>query len=1045
MSQHQLFQSSSQLALQTGLVQQLFAEILIASGAKSDAIHVQPEAFSRLDFSLGERLFPTTNGNDAALAPRDFYLIAQGRVRLLSQMSTGNRAITIQVLTAGDWFGADALLLPYEALPYQAIAGAAGVVYRLSEDGLVQWLNRCPQLGHYLATRTTVYQRTAFFRCYSSLNGWSGPKIRAVVKQTVDYCLPTQTSLFTFGQDKPGRFWLRSGRVLGQHPQPPQVGESWAGGHGHTSDWQAKTDLVLHYLPADAWAELNPSQPPLAEMAPVHTWLQTLPADISTKAIDPSVNSQAASREITPAVQLAQVQSSQPRPTSGVVFPKPLHRRVLDRLHRFPWIEQQSSSDCGAACLAMVSRYWGKSLPINLLREQANVGQAGASLKGLARAAENVGFQARPVRASLGRMAEQRNPWIAHWQGDHYVVVYTIDRRRVILADPALGRLTMSTDEFKTHWTGYGLLLEPTARLKSVEVQQPSLGRYIGLLLPYRSLMLQIIVISLIIQLFSLITPLFTQIILDKVVVQKSMSTLNVFAAGLFMFSLWSIVMETVRGYLLAYFSMRLDLTMISGFVRHAISLPLKFYESRRVGDILTRVQENQKIQRFLVGQVMLAWLGFLTGFVYLGLMFYYNTQLTLLVLAMIPPIVLITLVATPFLRQISRQVFKEAANQNSNLVEMMNGIAAVKSAAVEQEVRWRWEDSLIQLNNVAFRGSKFGLGLGAVNGTVNILGSTALLWLGAAMVIQEQLTIGQFVAFNMMIGYVLGPVVSLANLWDELQEIFISVERLNDVFEAQPEEPMGQPMLVLPPIQGEVVFEDVTFRYSEDADQNTLENLTFRVEPGQTLAIVGRSGSGKTTLVKLLEGLYHPSRGRIFIDGHDIRHVSPYSLRTQLGVIPQECFLFSGTILENITLYRHDFSLEQAIESAKLAEAHAFIQTLPLGYNTKVGERGSTLSGGQRQRIAIARALLGNPRILILDEATSSLDTESERRFQRNLAQISRDRTTFIIAHRLSTVRNADQILVLDRGVLVEHGTHEQLMASAGLYYSLAQQQLDL
>jgi ATP-binding cassette subfamily B protein len=375
----------------------------------------------------------------------------------------------------------------------------------------------------------------------------------------------------------------------------------------------------------------------------------------------------------------------------------------------------------------------------------------------------------------------------------------------------------------------------------------------------------------------------------------------------------------------------------------------------------------------------------------------------------------------------------------------MMSGIAAIKSAAVEQEVRWRWEDSLTRLNNASFNGQKFGLGLGAINGAVNTLGSTALLWLGATMVIQDQLTIGQFVAFNMMIGYVLDPVVALANLWDELQEIFISVERLNDVFEAEPEEPLGQPMLILPPARGEVIFDAVTFRYDEDAEHNTLENLSFRVDPGQTLAIVGRSGSGKTTLVKLIEGLYHPSRGRVLIDGHDLRHVSPYSLRSQLGVVPQECFLFSGSILENITLYRQDVTLDQAVEAAKLAEAHAFIQALPLGYNTKVGERGSTLSGGQRQRIAIARALLGNPRILVLDEATSSLDTESERRFQRNLTQITRERTTFIIAHRLSTVHNADSILVLDRGILVEQGTHDQLMALKGLYHSLAQQQLDL
>jgi ATP-binding cassette, subfamily B, bacterial HlyB/CyaB len=441
----------------------------------------------------------------------------------------------------------------------------------------------------------------------------------------------------------------------------------------------------------------------------------------------------------------------------------------------------------------------------------------------------------------------------------------------------------------------------------------------------------------------------------------------------------------------------------------------------------------------------MLAWLNFVTGFVYLGLMLYYNWRLTVLVLALIPPILLLTLGSTPLLRRVSREVFNESAEQNSSLVEMITGVETVKATAAERELRWRWENHLTRQMNALFRGQKLGIGLQSASGLVQTIGNTALLWYGATLVIQDQLTIGQFVAFNMMIGYVINPVVELANLWDELQEVLISVERLNDVFEAEPEEVPQRPLLVLPPLQGEVEFKDVTFRYNVDEDQNTLQNISFTVEPGQTIAIVGRSGSGKSTLVKLLQGLHHPSRGRVTVDGHDIRHVSPSSLRSQLGVVPQECFLFSGSILENITLHRSEFNLDQAIEVAKLAEAHAFIQALPLGYNTKVGERGSSMSGGQRQRIAIARALLGNPHLLILDEATSALDTESERRFQNNLIQIRRNRTTFIIAHRLSTVRNADQILVLDRGVLVEQGNHTNLMAKQGLYYHLAQQQLDL
>jgi len=546
-------------------------------------------------------------------------------------------------------------------------------------------------------------------------------------------------------------------------------------------------------------------------------------------------------------------------------------------------------------------------------------------------------------------------------------------------------------------------------------------------------------------QIFGLITPLFTQIILDRVVVQKSLVTLHVFAVGLILFGVWRVGLTAIRQYLLDYVSNRLDLTLISGFISHTLTLPLKFFESRHVGDIITRVQENQKIQLFLTRQAVVVWLDSLMIFVYLGLMVYYNWKLTLLVLAIIPPIVILTLVATPLMRRLSREVFNNEAAENSSLVEMLNGVATVKTAAVERDLRWRWEDLLTSTLNTQFRTQKLSNGLQATSGLINSIGSTALLWYGATLVIQEQLTIGQFVAFNMLIGNVISPILALVALWYEFQEVIISVERLDDVFTAQPEESPQKPLLSLPRLEGHVRFEDVTFRYDQEEDRNTLQNISFEVPAGQTIAIVGRSGSGKSTLVSLIQSLYHPSSGRIWMDEYDIRHASPQSLRSQLGVVPQECFLFSGTILENITLYRPEFSLEQVTKAAKLAEAHAFIQELPLGYNTKVGERGSTLSGGQRQRIAIARALLGNPRILVLDEATSSLDTESERRFQQNLGRISRDRTTFIIAHRLSTVRHADCILVLQQGLLAERGTHDELIALRGIYYHLAQQQLDL
>jgi ATP-binding cassette subfamily B protein len=697
----------------------------------------------------------------------------------------------------------------------------------------------------------------------------------------------------------------------------------------------------------------------------------------------------------------------------------------------------------------MVTQYWGKRLSINSIRNLAGIGRAGASLNGLAKAGESLGYRAKPVRASLSSLIEnvQGKPWIAHWQGDHYVVVYRIKGDQVLIADPAQGKRRLTRADFLTGWTGYALLLEATENLRAIESEKRSLGTFFRALIPYRSLIIQIIIASLLIQVFALVTPMFTQIILDQVVINKSFTTLHVFAVGLLIFGLWRVGMVAVRQYLLAYFANRVNLTLISGFINHTLRLPLRFFESRHVGDITTRVQENETIQQFLTQKAITAWLDALMGIVYLGLMFYYNWKLTLLVLGIIPPLVILTLGATPFLRKVSREIFHEDAKENSSLIEMITGVDTVKGAAVERESRWFWENNLTGMLNSRFRGQKLGITLEASGGLINTLGNTALLWYGAILVIQGELTIGQFVAFNMLIGYVISPIMQVVNIWDELQEVLISVERLNDVFSTKPEESPQNPMQALPPLRGDVRLENVTFRYDTEEEHNTLQNISFEVEAGQTIAIVGRSGSGKSTLVKLLQGLYQPTNGSIWIDGHDINHVSPQSLRSQLGVVPQECFLFSGTISENITLRRFDYTQEQVVEVAKLAEAHPFIQSMPLGYNTKVGERGSTLSGGQRQRIAIARALLGAPQILILDEATSSLDTESERRFQRNLARLSRDRTTFIIAHRLSTVRNADCILVLDQGVLAEKGTHEELMAKGeeGLYYQIAQQQLDL
>ncbi len=713
---------------------------------------------------------------------------------------------------------------------------------------------------------------------------------------------------------------------------------------------------------------------------------------------------------------------------------------------RYPFFQQHSASDCGAACLVMVGRYWGKRFSVNRLRDIANVDRNGASLRGLAAAAESIGFTTRPVKASLDKLAQQSLPAIIHWEGKHYIVVYEVTRKYVVVADPAIGQRTLTHAQVKAGWTGYTLLLQPTALLKDAKEISTPFWQFFELAKPHALVLLEVFVASILIQIFGLITPLFTQLLLDRVVVQRSSLTLTAVGLGLLIFSLFRVAMTGLRQYLLSHTANKIDLALIIGFISHTFRLPLSFFESRYVGDIISRVQENHKIQRFLTGDALSIVLDLLTVFIYLGLMFWYSWKMALLVLIIVPPFVLLALIATPFLKRISREIFAAANEETGYLIQSLTGIRTVKSMAVEQTVRWHWEELFGQAIKKAFSGQIIGNTLQIFSSTIQAVVTTALLWFGAWQVIQNELTIGQLVAFNMLLGNVISPFQRLIVLWNQLQEVMIAVERINDVIDTEPEEDLqNQVRQFLPLIHGHICFEQVTFRYHPESDVNVLENVSFEVQPGQMVAIVGRSGSGKTTISKLVLGLYPPTEGKILIDGYDVTSLSLRSLRSQIGIVDQDTFLFGGTIRENISVAYPSASLEEIMEAAKLAGADEFIQKLPMGYETQIGEGGGMLSGGQRQRLAIARALLGNPRLLILDEATSHLDAESERIIQTNLNTILKARTTLIIAHRLSTIRNADLILVLDKGILVESGTHNQLMAKRGHYYYLNQQQLQV
>ncbi|OBQ38925.1 MAG: peptidase C39, partial [Anabaena sp. MDT14b] len=571
---------------------------------------------------------------------------------------------------------------------------------------------------------------------------------------------------------------------------------------------------------------------------------------------------------------------------------------------RYPFFEQQSAADCGAACLVMVGRYWGKNLSINRLRDLANVSRSGASMRSLSAAAESLGFATRPVKASLDKFAQQSLPAIAHWQGRHYIVVYEITKKQVIVADPAIGQRQLTIKEFLAGWTGYALLLQPTTSLKKTQEANTPFWQLFDLVKPHFQVLLEVFIASVLIQVFGLITPLFTQLLLDRVIVQGSILTLNTVGFGLLIFGLFRVAINGLRQYLLDHTANRISVALMVGFIKHTFGLPLSFFESRYVGDIVSRVQENQKIQRFLTGEALSIGLDLLTVFVYVGLMFWYSPPMALMTLAIVPPFVLLTFFATPFLRRISREVFTAGTLENSYLIQSLTGISSIRSMAIEQTVRWHWEELLNNLIKKNFSGQVISNQLQLISSTIQSLASTGLLWFGAWLVIQNQLTIGQLVAFNMLLGNIIQPFQRLIILWNQLQEVIVATERINDVLEAQLEEDLEHnPRQFLPRLIGRIRFHNVTFRYHPESEINILENLSFEILPEQTVAVVGRSGSGKTTLSKLILGLYLATDGRVLIDNQDVTSISLHSLRSQIGVVDQDTFLFGGTIRENITI----------------------------------------------------------------------------------------------------------------------------------------------
>jgi HlyB family type I secretion system ABC transporter len=730
---------------------------------------------------------------------------------------------------------------------------------------------------------------------------------------------------------------------------------------------------------------------------------------------------------------------------------------------KYPWVRGRGEVDGAIACFQMVAQHLGLPFRRDTIRKVLThqSEQAGAlSFLHCGAVAEMMGLQAQLANVPVPSLKRLQLPVLIRWQ-QSFAVLYEVTSKGVVLGVPEVGivqrqpdelvansRQTIGEDDGDLTANHQGLstidqiqvlLLQPTAHTPK---QKFGLSWLLPFISRYRRVFIEVLLASFFVQLFGLANPLMTQVIIDKVLVQNSANTLQILGLFLVVIAGFEALLSSLRTYLLVDTTNRIDLALGSELINHLLRLPLRYFERRPVGELASRMGELENIRQFLTNTALSVVMDSMFSVVYIVVMVIYSPLLSLVALATLPIFVGMTTLVSPLVRRQLRTKAERNAQSQSYLVEVLSGIQTVKAQNIELRSRWQWQERYARYVSAGFKTVLTSTAANSSSQFLSKLSSLLVLWVGAYLVLQGKLTLGQLIAFRIIAGYVTSPLLRLTQLWQSFQETALSLERLGDIIDTPAEAAEDdQHNIALPAIEGNVTYENVSFRFNPSGALN-LNNINLELPAGAFVGIVGMSGSGKSTLMKLLPRLYPLESGRILIDGYDISKVELYSLRRQVGIVPQDSLLFDGTVQENIALNCPDASTDAIIAAAKVAAAHDFIMSLPNGYNTRVGERGSALSGGQRQRIAIARTILQNPRLLILDEATSALDYESERQVCLNLAEAFKNRTVFFITHRLSTIRNANVILMMDHGIVVEQGTHQELMTRKGHYYCLYRQQ---
>ncbi|AFY71555.1 cyclic nucleotide-regulated ABC bacteriocin/lantibiotic exporter [Thalassoporum mexicanum PCC 7367] len=945
--------------------------------------------------------------------PTQVSIIYQGQVRMLGYGSAGAVPVSIGVMSTGEVLGWPSVVRnePCET----AIASGETITITIAAEDFKELLNREPELKRFFVDQPSLPEvfQLIVAELKRRADGTTDPKELASQIQPEAVVVNLPTGKTDVNQLDPNLVWLVSGGTIENLPMGSQIEIS----QGNLNVTDSSGARLLGFRDIDPHVE---------------------DSDPNENNGVSNGNGAVEAIAVTDRNQLTITAAPEKPPKVVTEEDQPLS------LRQYPYARGRGPVDGFLACLDMISKYIGGTFKRDIIQrylENYTQNTGNISLQVGGAVMEMIGIGAQLVQVPTIAINRVKAPALIQWQ-DSFALIYHISGNEMIMASPESGGVKRwKISQFMENCEDQLqiLLLRPKS---SFTKEKFGLHSFIPYVQQYAGVLTQVIIASAFVLMFSLANPLIVQIIIDKVLSQGSIDTLDVLGWLLIIVAAFEAILTGLRTYLFVDTTNRIDLSLGTQIIDHLLRLPLSYFDRRRVGELSTRINELENIRRFMTSTALTVVLDAVFSLVYIVIMMAYSLVLTFWALVTVPFFIVLALIASPIIRRQLRTKAERHADTQSYLVEVLSGMQTVKAQNIELKSRWQWQQRYARFVNAGFRTVLTSSWAGSVSNFLNKFSGLVLLWVGAHLVLDNQLTLGELIAFRIIASYVTSPLLRLAQLWQNFQEVGLSIERLSDIVDAEQEVAEdNHTNIPMPEIQGAVRFEEVSFRFNSTGPLQ-LSNINIDFPAGAFVGIVGQSGSGKSTLTKLIPRLYEPLTGRIQVDGYDIAKVELYSLRRQIGVVLQDTLLFNGTVQENIALTNPEATSDEIIEAARIAVAHDFIMELPAGYNTIIGERGAGLSGGQRQRIAIARTVLQRPRLLILDEATSALDYDSERQVCQNLTEAFYGETLFFITHRLNTIKQADTILMMDKGSIVEMGTHDELMEMRGRYYCLYQQQ---